>query len=55
MDAIAATAGAMFYLNGTTESIAIGVAHAKDLINSGAVDEWLDIHENANYAVGEEG
>ena len=54
VDAIAATAGAMFYLNETTENMAAGVAHAKDLINTGAVEEWLDIHESANYSVGEE-
>ena len=53
-DAIAATAGAMFYLNGTKETIAAGVTHAKELIGSGTVEQWLTLHENANYAVGEE-
>lgn len=53
-DAIAGTAGAMFYLNGTTETIAAGVTHAKELISSGTVEDWLALHENTNYAVGEE-
>ena len=53
-DAIAASAGAMFYLNGTTETIAAGVTHAKELIGSGTVEEWLSLHESTNYAVGEE-
>lgn len=49
VDAISATAGAMFYLNGTTESIADGVAHARQLIESGEVEAWLAKHEEANY------
>lgn len=53
-DAITANAGAMFYLNGTTQTIAAGVTHAKELIDSGHVDRWLAIHEAANYAQGEE-
>lgn len=48
-DAIAATAGAMFYLNGTTDSIADGVAHASKLIADGSVAAWLKKHEEANY------
>ena len=44
----------MFYLNGTTETIAAGVTHAKELIGSGTVEEWLSRHESTNYAVGEE-
>ena len=48
-DAITANAGAMFYLYDTAESIAGGVAHAKELIDSGAVAAWLTKHEEANY------
>ena len=48
-DAVAASAGAMFYLNGTTNSIAEGVAHAKKLIDNGDVDRWLRTHEEAEY------
>ena len=39
----------MFYLYGTAESIAGGVVHAKELINSGEVAAWLKKHEEANY------
>ncbi len=48
-DAIAATAGAIFYLNGTTDSIQEGVAHADQLIKDGTVAAWLKKHEEANY------
>lgn len=48
-DAIAATAGAMFYLNGTTNTIADGVAHAAQLITDGSVAAWLTKHEEADY------
>ena len=48
-DAIAATAGTMFYLNGTTDSIHEGVAHADQLIKDGTVAAWLKKHEEANY------
>ena len=48
-DAIAATAGEMFYLNGTTDSIQEGVAHADQLIKDGTVAAWLKKHEEANY------
>lgn len=48
-DAVAASAGAMFYLGGTTASIAEGVAHAKGLIDNGDVDRWLRTHEEAEY------
>ena len=48
-DAIVATAGAMFYLCGKAESIAAGVAHAKEVIDSGQVAQWLRTHEEANY------
>lgn len=48
-DAIVATAGAMFYLNGTTGTIQDGVAHANQLIQDGTVAAWLKKHEEANY------
>lgn len=48
-DAIVATAGAMFYLNGTTGTIQEGVAHAAKLIEDGTVAAWLKKHEEANY------
>lgn len=48
-DAIVATAGAMFYLNGTTDTIQDGVAHANQLIQDGTVAAWLKKHEEANY------
>ena len=49
-DAIVAAAGAMFYLYGKTATIAEGVAHAKEIIDSGQVAGWLRTHEEANYA-----
>ena len=39
----------MFYLNGTTDSIHEGVAHADQLIKDGTVAAWLKKHEEANY------
>lgn len=50
IDAISATAGAMFYLDGHDETITEGVIRAKELIASGAVGAWLKTHEEANYA-----
>ena len=52
-DAIAAAAGAMFYLNGTTDSIAEGVSHASQLIKEGTVAAWLTKHEEADYGSAE--
>lgn len=49
-DAIALNAGAMFYLNGTTESIASGVEHARALLADGTVERWLQQHEEADYS-----
>lgn len=49
-DAIAATAGAMFYLYGTTESLRGGVDHALEFIANGTVEEWLKTHEEADYS-----
>ncbi|WP_034652179.1 anthranilate phosphoribosyltransferase [Corynebacterium vitaeruminis] len=48
-DALAANAGAMFYLHGKTETIKEGVELAKSLLESGAVNKWLQFHEEANY------
>ena len=39
----------MFYLCDKAESIAAGVAHAKKVIDSGQVAQWLRTHEEANY------
>lgn len=50
LDAISATAGAMFYLCGMEDSIADGTVRARDLIASGAVAQWLSKHEEADYA-----
>ncbi|AQQ16357.1 Anthranilate phosphoribosyltransferase [Corynebacterium glaucum] len=49
-DAIALNAGAMFYLNGTTGSIAEGVDHARTLLADGTVERWLQQHEEADYS-----
>lgn len=49
-DALAASAGAMFYLTGKTETMADGVQHALDLIQNGTVNDWLRTHEEADYA-----
>lgn len=49
-DAIAAAAGAMFFLYGTCDSIAAGVTHAQHLLDDGTVQEWLRRHEEADYS-----
>ena len=49
-DAVAATAGAMFYLYGTCETIAEGVKHARALLDDGTVQDWLARHEEADYS-----
>ncbi|MEH0147971.1 anthranilate phosphoribosyltransferase [Corynebacterium sp. Q4381] len=49
-DAIAVSAGAMFYLYGITNTIADGVAHAGKLIDNGTVAQWLKTHEEADYS-----
>lgn len=49
-DAIAVSAGAMFYLYGITDTIADGVAHAGKLIDNGTVAQWLKTHEEADYS-----
>ncbi|MDY3127855.1 MAG: anthranilate phosphoribosyltransferase [Corynebacterium sp.] len=50
-DAIAANAGAMFYLTGAAESYADGADKAVQLLADGTVASWLQRHEEANYAV----
>lgn len=47
--ALAASAGAMFYLHGKTDSIADGAALALTLLKEGTVAEWLATHEGADY------
>lgn len=49
-DAIAANAGAMFYLAGKADTIAAGVAHALELLASGDVAQWLKAQRGADYA-----
>ncbi|AWB84945.1 anthranilate phosphoribosyltransferase [Corynebacterium liangguodongii] len=49
-DAVAANAGAMFYLYGTDETLREGVEHARDLLGSRAVEAWLQEHEKADYS-----
>lgn len=49
-DAIAVSAGAMFYLNGDTDSFRAGTEKAKALMTDGSVSNWLRKHEEANYA-----
>ncbi|SQG63616.1 anthranilate phosphoribosyltransferase [Corynebacterium renale] len=48
--AIAASAGAMFYITGAADSLRAGVDRALELIDNGTVNEWLRKHEEANYA-----
>ena len=48
--AVAAGAGAMFYLNGTAPTIADGVTHALNLLADGTVQAWLQRHEEADYS-----
>ncbi|STC69176.1 anthranilate phosphoribosyltransferase [Corynebacterium pilosum] len=48
-DATAATAGAMFYLNGDADSIKDGAAKAIAMLEDDTVKNWLAKHEEANY------
>ena len=50
-DAIALSAGAMFYLYGKADTIAEGVTHASTLLNDGTVQAWLQKHEGTDYSV----
>lgn len=49
-DAIAASAGAMFYLDGQVETLREGTEKALGLLADGTVAAWLKKHEEANYA-----
>ncbi|PQM73417.1 anthranilate phosphoribosyltransferase [Corynebacterium sp. J010B-136] len=49
-DAIAANAGAMFYLTGHADSYKEGTDKALGLLADGTVKDWLQRHEEANYA-----
>ena len=49
-DAVAATAGAIFYLYGTDPTIAAGVDRAQKLLSDGTVAQWLSTHEGADYS-----
>lgn len=48
-DAIVASAGAMFYLYGKADTFREGTDLARELIDSGAVADWLRKHEGADY------
>ncbi|WP_347305483.1 anthranilate phosphoribosyltransferase [Corynebacterium sp. SA-MJD20WY100] len=49
-DAIATSAGAMFYLDGQVETLKEGTEKALGLLADGTVAAWLKKHEEANYA-----
>ena len=49
-DAVAATAGAMFYLYGTEDTIGDGVNRALGMLADGTVESWLRDHEEADYS-----
>ena len=49
-DAVAATAGTIFYLYEVASDIATGVKRAQDLLATGAVRDWLAKHEGADYS-----
>lgn len=49
-DAVAANAGAMFYLYGVEDSLRAGVDHALTLLAQGTVNDWLSTHERADYS-----
>ncbi len=49
LDAIAANAGAMFYLYGS-DTLKDGVEKAKQLLSDGSVATWLATHEEADYS-----
>ena len=49
-DAVAATAGAMFYLNGDDDTIQAGVQRALRMLADGSVAAWLSRHEEADYS-----
>ncbi|WKD58415.1 Anthranilate phosphoribosyltransferase [Corynebacterium capitovis DSM 44611] len=49
-DAVAANAGAMFYLRGMNDSLREGVERARQVLNDGTVHEWLRRHEEADYS-----
>ncbi|KQB84685.1 anthranilate phosphoribosyltransferase [Corynebacterium oculi] len=48
-EALAASAGAMFYVSGHSPSIREGVERALDTMADGTVTQWLHTHEEANY------
>ncbi|MCS4535466.1 anthranilate phosphoribosyltransferase [Corynebacterium sp. HS2168-gen11] len=48
-DALAASAGAMFYLHQVVPTLRAGVEHALELLETGVVHTWLQRHEEANY------
>lgn len=49
-DAVAATAGAMFYLYGKADTLKEGVELALGMLADGSVNDWLKKHEEADYS-----
>ncbi|MBC3186506.1 anthranilate phosphoribosyltransferase [Corynebacterium sp. zg-331] len=49
-EALAASAGAMFYVSGHSPTIRQGVERALDTMADGTVTRWLRTHEEADYA-----
>lgn len=49
-DAVAATAGAIFYLYELEDDLASGVERALSLITDGTVRSWLETHEGTDYS-----
>ncbi|MDR7330567.1 anthranilate phosphoribosyltransferase [Corynebacterium guangdongense] len=49
-DAIAASAGAMFYLYGMVDSFAAGTEKARGMLDDGSAAAWLQKHEETDYA-----
>lgn len=49
IDALAVSAGAMFYLHKDVETFKQGTEKAKELIADGTVHEWLAMHEEIDY------
>lgn len=48
-EALAASAGAMFYLHNKVDTLKEGAQLSLELLSDGTVDQWLQIHEEANY------
>lgn len=49
-DALAANAGAMFYVTGSASTFREGTERAKSLLADGTAHNWITTHEETNYA-----